>query len=268
MLGGFLSSLCSSAGGNVRRRGNGGHIRAAARVPIAALVMVTEMTGGYRLLPPAAFAVLLSYLVQTQLSAHLKYNSLYEAQVPGRAQSPSRYVENVQLALKLLGSRKIPRAARIGHLDLVALLDSGIPVTLPGRKELAVGVLPSQSIPGGKDGARVLRGGWEGRPGNRGDPAGWRDDPCRSGDGVPGKRSHSHCWFHEGPGPHRRAFCSAGIRRERRILSIEPILRAKVAESIPPRREPPIARGPVHASSGRPGHTHKFPSPGCCSQPQ
>ena len=58
---------------------------AAARVPISSLLMVTEMTGGYRLLPPAAFAVLLSYLIQTQFSAHLKYQSLYEAQVGGRS---------------------------------------------------------------------------------------------------------------------------------------------------------------------------------------
>jgi CIC family chloride channel protein len=118
---------------------------AAARVPIASLIMVTEMTGGYQLLPPAAFAVLLSYIIQRQVSAHLKYNSLYEAQVEGRAQSPSRYVEHVELALKLLGTAKIPRAARIGHLDLVAVLDSGIPIQLPGRKELNVGLLRPES---------------------------------------------------------------------------------------------------------------------------
>jgi CIC family chloride channel protein len=150
MLGGFLSSAAHLPSAMFVVVGMAATFGAAARVPIASLVMVTEMTGGYRLLPPAAFAVLLAYLVQTQLSAHLKYTSLYEAQVLGRAQSPTRYVENVQLALKLLGSRKIPRAARISHLNLVALLDSGIPVTLPGRKELAVGVLPSQASLVGK----------------------------------------------------------------------------------------------------------------------
>jgi CIC family chloride channel protein len=123
---------------------------AAARVPIASLLMVTEMTGGYRLLAPAAFAVLLSYLVQTQLSAHLKYSSLYEAQVPGRAQSPARYVENVQLALQLLGTQRIPNAATVGHLDLVSLLDSGLPIKMPGRKELSVGVLRPESFFVGK----------------------------------------------------------------------------------------------------------------------
>ena len=82
--------------------------------------MVTEMTGGYQLLPAAAFAVLLSYLVQTQLSAHLKYFSLYEAQVLGMGSIPACYLENVELALKLLGKSKIPRSGqggpyRFGH---------------------------------------------------------------------------------------------------------------------------------------------------------
>jgi chloride channel protein, CIC family len=150
MLGGALSSFAHLPSAMFVVVGMTATFGAAARVPIASLVMVTEMTGGYRLLVPAAFAVLLSYLVQTQLSAHLKYNSLYEAQVLGRAQSPSRYIENVQLALKLLGTRQIPQAARIGHIDLVSLLDSGIPIRMPGKKELYVGVLRPQSALIGK----------------------------------------------------------------------------------------------------------------------
>jgi chloride channel protein, CIC family len=94
--------------------------------------------------------VLVSYFVQTRLSARLKYHSLYEAQVQGRAQSPARYVENVELALRLLGTRKLPKAAKVGHLDLVALLDSGVPVQLPGRKELHLGVLLPESALVGK----------------------------------------------------------------------------------------------------------------------
>ncbi|MGH9681023.1 MAG: chloride channel protein, partial [Candidatus Acidiferrales bacterium] len=151
MLGGFLSSLVHLPAATFVVVGMVAVFGAAARVPIAALVMVTEMTGGYKLLPAAGFAVLLSYLVQTQLSAHLKYNSLYEAQVRGRMDSPARYVENVQLALNLLGTRSIPNAAKVGHLDLVALLDSGIPINLPGRRQLHVGVLrPESSLVGKK----------------------------------------------------------------------------------------------------------------------
>jgi len=150
MLGGFLASLFHLPAAMFVVVGMAATFGAAARVPIASLIMVTEMTGGYQLLPPAAFAVLLSYIIQSQLSAHLKYSSLYEAQVEGRAQSPSRYVENVELALKLLGTRQIPRSAKVGHLDLVALLDSGIPVQMPGRRKLHVGVLRPESTLIGK----------------------------------------------------------------------------------------------------------------------
>lgn len=150
MLGGILSSVSHLPSAMFVVLGMTATFGAAARVPIASLIMVTEMTGGYRLLPPAAFAVLLAYLIQTQLSAHFKYNSMYEAQVPGRAQSPSRYVENVELALRLLGTRQIPKAAKIGHVDLVALLDSGVPVSMRGRKELNVGILRPQSALIGK----------------------------------------------------------------------------------------------------------------------
>jgi chloride channel protein, CIC family len=149
MLGGLLASLGHLPSAAFVVVGMLAVFGAAARVPIASLVMVTEMTGGYQLLPAAAFAVLVSYLVQTSFSARFKYQSLYEAQVLGRSQSPARYVENVELALRLLGTRKLPKAAKIGHLDLVALLDSGIPVQMPGRKELNLGVLrPESSLVG------------------------------------------------------------------------------------------------------------------------
>ena len=123
---------------------------AAAHVPVAALIMVTEMTGGYQLLPAAAFAVLLSYLLQRRLSGPLKYKSLYEAQVAGRAQSPARYVDSVDSALKILDSRNLPKAAIVGHLDLVAVLDSGVGVQIPGRKELGIGMLKPESPLAGK----------------------------------------------------------------------------------------------------------------------
>ena len=145
MLGGVVASLSHLPTAMFVVLGMMTTFGAAARVPIASMLMVTEMTGGYRLLPPAAFAVLLSYLVQTSLSQHVKYHSLYEAQVTGRAQSPARYVEHVQLALQLLGATGIPSAAAVGHLDLVTLLDSGVPLKMPGRKELSVGVLRPES---------------------------------------------------------------------------------------------------------------------------
>lgn len=145
MLGGCLSLILHLPPAAFVVVGMAAVFGAAAHVPIASLVMVTEMTGGYQLLVPAASAVLVGYLVQTRLAARLKYQSLYEAQVPGRAQSPARYAEHVRVALDLLRSREIPKSVKIGHLNLVTLLDSGIPVKLSGRQELTVGVVQERS---------------------------------------------------------------------------------------------------------------------------
>ena len=117
----------------------------AARVPIATLLMVTEMTGGYELLVPAALAVMLSYLIEVKLSSRFKYISLYEAQVPGRPDSPAHHVEHVEAAVRLLAERNISVPKSVGHLDLRTLLASGIPVDLPDNKSLLIGVLKPDS---------------------------------------------------------------------------------------------------------------------------
>jgi chloride channel protein, CIC family len=123
---------------------------AAARVPIATLLMVTEMTGGYQLLVPAALAVMISYLIQARLARHLKYKSLYEAQVVTRAQSPAHYMDEVRGALALIGRHRLPKKPRVGHLDLLALLQSGIPLDLPHEKRLSMVVLADRSPVVGK----------------------------------------------------------------------------------------------------------------------
>lgn len=150
MLGGFVAALFHLPAAAFVVVGMVAVFGAAARVPIAALVMVAEMTGGYQLLPAATFAVVLSYLLQTRLSASLKYRSLYEAQVLDRADSPALYMENVRTALKILSTGQIPRSVQVGHLDLVSLLDSGVPIKLRGRRELGVGMLKLDSTLVGK----------------------------------------------------------------------------------------------------------------------
>jgi CIC family chloride channel protein len=117
----------------------------AARVPIATLLMVTEMTGGYQLLVPATLAVMLSSLVQVALSASLRDKSLYEAQVPSRADSPAHHLEHVRVALRLLGKRQIPMPTAIDPVNLVVLLASGIPVDLSDGKTFLMGTLLSKS---------------------------------------------------------------------------------------------------------------------------
>jgi CIC family chloride channel protein len=146
MLGGFLSSLVHLPAAPFVVIGMAAVFGAAARVPIASLIMVTEMTGSYRLFAPAAFAVLMAYLIQSQLSARLKYKSLYEAQVEGRAASPARYVDHIRVALELLQQHRLPGAANIGHLNLVTLLDSGVSLKLSGGRELSIGMVPPESV--------------------------------------------------------------------------------------------------------------------------
>jgi CIC family chloride channel protein len=146
MLGGFLATLLHLPVAPFVVIGMAAVFGAAAHVPIASLIMVTEMTGSYRLFAPAAFAVLVAYLLQSQLSARLKYTSLYEAQVAGRAASPARYEDHVRVALDLLQQHRLPAKAKVGHLDLVTLLDSGVSLKLSGRRELSIGVLPPESF--------------------------------------------------------------------------------------------------------------------------
>ena len=123
---------------------------AAARVPIATMLMVTEMAGGYRLLVPAGMAVMISYLLQVRLSSFAKYQSLYEGQVPTREDSPAHYLEHIQIAMNLLGRRNLPMMDKLGHLDLLRLLRSRIRFDLPGGRRLTIGVLDEHSPVVGK----------------------------------------------------------------------------------------------------------------------
>jgi CIC family chloride channel protein len=84
---------------------------------------------------------MISSLVQAKLSARLKYNSLYEAQVPTRADSPAHYVDEIRAGLSLIGKRKGLKKAKIGHLDLLTLLTSGIPIDLPDGRRMSVGTV-------------------------------------------------------------------------------------------------------------------------------
>jgi len=118
---------------------------AAARVPIATMLMVTEMAGGYHLLVPAGLAVMISYLLQVRLSSFVKYKSLYEGQVATRQDSPAHYLEQIQVALNLLGRRNLPLMDKLGHLDLLRLLRSRIRFDLPGNRQLTMGLIKEDS---------------------------------------------------------------------------------------------------------------------------
>jgi len=145
MLGGLLAQLFHQPSAAFVVVGMAAVFAGAARVPVASMLMVTEMTGGYHLLPAAALTVILSYLIQVSLSRHLKYKSLYEAQVPGRTDSPAHHLEHIEAAIHLLHHRRVTVPETVSHLDLRALLASGISLDLPDGKRLALGVLKKQS---------------------------------------------------------------------------------------------------------------------------
>ena len=117
----------------------------AARVPVATMLMVTEMAGGYHLLVPAGMAVMIAYLLQSRISSVLKYRSLYEAQVPTRSDSPAHYLEEIQTGLSLLGRRDMPLTDELGHLDLLRLLRARVRFDLPGGRQLTMGELKEES---------------------------------------------------------------------------------------------------------------------------
>ncbi len=159
MLGGVFAALGHVPPAGLVIVGMAAVFAGAARVPIATLLMVLEMTGGYQLLVPAGLAVMLSFVIQINLSSYLKYSSLYEAQVDGRSDSPAHIAEHVQIALRLLEQGKITLPPPITHLHLAALLRSGVSLDLAEGSQLTVGALRPESPWAGKQlQSRILSG--------------------------------------------------------------------------------------------------------------
>jgi CIC family chloride channel protein len=159
MLGGVFAACAHVPPAGLVIVGMAAVFAGAARVPIATLLMVVEMTGGYQILVPAGLAVLLSFVIQVNLSSFLKYGSLYEAQVGGRSDSPAHIAEHVQIALRLLEKGKITLPPPMTHLHLAALLQSGVALELPDGSQLMIGALRPESPWVGKQlRARVLDG--------------------------------------------------------------------------------------------------------------
>jgi CIC family chloride channel protein len=105
MLGGACAAIFHQPAAPFAIVGMAAVFAGAAHVPIATMMMVTEMTGGYALLVPASLAVVISYLVQMRLSTRLTYRSVYEAQVASRADSPAHHERHLEIARKILRDR-------------------------------------------------------------------------------------------------------------------------------------------------------------------
>jgi CIC family chloride channel protein len=93
--------------------GMGAFFAGVAKVPVAAVVMVCEMTGGYELLAPLMFVSVLHLLLSQKWS-------LYEAQVPGVVDSPAHTGDFVVDVLERISVREVfaeTRAPQLIHQD-------------------------------------------------------------------------------------------------------------------------------------------------------
>jgi CIC family chloride channel protein len=113
--------------------GMGAVFAGTARVPIATLIMVAEMTGGYGLIVPSMLATSLSFLVQRTLVARARYPRLYESQVESRLDSPVHHLRIVQGAFRLLEAEAV-RNSGITLPDLSNLLRYGRCIGIHGGK--------------------------------------------------------------------------------------------------------------------------------------
>jgi len=93
MLGGFYGDICGRIFPEIVTQpaafvlvGMGGFFAGVAKTPIAALIMVAEMTGGYSLILPMMIVSALAYLL-------LGKTTLYEKQVATRVDSPAHVGE-------------------------------------------------------------------------------------------------------------------------------------------------------------------------------
>ena len=146
MLGGAIAKIFHQPDAAFVIVGMAAVFAGAARVPIATLLMVTEMTGGYQLLVPAALAIIVGYVVQKEFSVRLKYSTLYEGQVEGRPDSPAHQVEHLETAIHLLAKRQVRIPETISHVDLRTLLETGIPIDLPGNRRLVIRPVTKDSV--------------------------------------------------------------------------------------------------------------------------
>ena len=130
MLGGFYGHLCSNLFPHWVTHpsafvfvGMGGFFAGVAKVPIASLIMVAEMTNGYSLIVPLMIVSTISYLL-------LGETSLYEKQVSTRVDSPAHVgdfaidiLEHISVREALPQDRKVETIPEGMHFEeMMALI--------------------------------------------------------------------------------------------------------------------------------------------------
>jgi CIC family chloride channel protein len=103
-----------------------------ARVPIATLVMVAEMTGGYGLIVPSMLATIIAFVVQRTVGARFRYPRLYEAQVELRSDSPTHHESMLRAAFAVLERGPLVDLRNVTLPHLASLLRHGTPIPIHG----------------------------------------------------------------------------------------------------------------------------------------
>jgi CIC family chloride channel protein len=116
-----------------------------ARVPIATLIMVAEMTGGYGLIVPSMLATTIAFVVERTVSAGFRYPRLYEAQVELRSDSPTHLDRMLRATFAVLERGPLVDLRNITLPHLASLLRHGTPIPIHGGQ----GNLLTVNIPEG-----------------------------------------------------------------------------------------------------------------------
>ena len=105
-----------------------------ARVPIATLIMVAEMTGGYGLIVPSMLATTIAFVVERTVSANFKYPRLYEAQVELRTDSPTHLEDMLKATFAVLERGPLVNLQNVTLPNLASLLRHGTPIPIHGKR--------------------------------------------------------------------------------------------------------------------------------------
>jgi len=128
-----------------------------ARVPIATLIMVAEMTGGYGLIVPSMLATTIAFVVERTISTGFKYPRLYEAQVELRSDSPTHLESMLRATFAVLERGPLVDLRNVTLPHLASLLRHGTPVPIHGGQGILMTVnLPDDSKFAGRSIAEVF----------------------------------------------------------------------------------------------------------------
>jgi CIC family chloride channel protein len=111
-----------------------------ARVPIATLIMVAEMTGGYGLIVPSMLSTMIAFIVERSVSAGFKYPRLYEAQVELRSDSPTHLESMLKATFAVLERGPLVDLRNVTLPHLASLLRHGTPIPIHGGQGSLVAV--------------------------------------------------------------------------------------------------------------------------------